>query len=213
MWGRQSRLPAFSETTVRHGSHLQLVNKEFSMKNIRHLMIVAAMGAAASAAQASDGTLTILGQLTATTCTVQGNNQANDFTVTLPTLSNTVLPGSGSVAGSTGFTINLTQCTPKSGNVHTFWEYGANTLGDGNLKNNGTAANVEVQLVDYNGSSPSAIDVSKADGAQDIAGATPTVSISSGAADLQYAAQYIAPTAAAGAGSVSTSVIYSIVYQ
>jgi major type 1 subunit fimbrin (pilin) len=186
------------------------------MNNIRHLIIVAAMGAAVSAAQASDGTLTINGQLTATTCTVKGNNTANDFTVTLPTLSVSALPGSGSVAGATGFTINLSDCTPATGNVYTFWEYGANTLADGNLKNNGTATNVEVQLLDYNGASPLTIDVSKASGAQSGAGTTPTVAITgtsgSGTATLKYAAQYVAPATAAGAGSVTTNVVYSIAY-
>ncbi|WP_213296953.1 fimbrial protein [Paraburkholderia sacchari] len=183
------------------------------MKKIAIPVIVAAMGFAASAAHAAGpanngGIVTINGELTSNTCDVSGNGQGNNFTVTLPTLSASELSAAGSVAGSTGFNIALTNCTPNSGNVHTFWEYGANTLSDGNLLNNGTATKVEVQLVDYNGGMK-VIDVSKADGAQN----SQAVAIASGKANLQYAAQYISPLGSATAGSVTTNVTYSMVYQ
>ncbi|CAM2177161.1 Major fimbrial subunit SMF-1 [Paraburkholderia sacchari] len=183
------------------------------MKKIALPLIVAAMGIAASAAHAAGpanngGVVTINGELTSNTCDVSGNGQGNNFTVTLPTLSASELSAAGSVAGSTGFNIALTNCTPNTGNVHTFWEYGANTLSDGNLKNNGKATNVEVQLVDYN-SGMKVIDVSKADGSQN----SQTVAIASGNANLQYAAQYISPTGSAGPGDVTTNVTYSMVYQ
>ncbi|WP_250525506.1 fimbrial protein [Caballeronia sp. GAWG2-1] len=166
-------------------------------------------GAAAHAAPAGNGgTLTINGELTANTCTVSGNAQGNNFTVTLPALAAAELTDAGSSAGATGFNIALSNCTPATGNVHTFWEYGANTLADGNLKNNGTATNVEVQLLDYNGSGQ-AIDVSKADGAQQ----SQDVAITSGSASLQYAAQYSSPMGAATAGTVTSQVTYSMVYQ
>jgi major type 1 subunit fimbrin (pilin) len=182
------------------------------MKKIALPLIVAAMGLAASAAHAgpanNGGTLTINGQLVANTCTVSGNGQGNNFTVTLPSLSASELSAAGSTAGATGFNIALTDCTPATGNVHTFWEYGVNTLSDGNLLNNGTAKNVEVQLVDYNQGRKS-IDVSKADGAQN----SQSVAITGGNANLQYAAQYISPAGSAAAGSVTTNVTYSMVYQ
>jgi len=182
------------------------------MKKISVPLIVAAMGLAASAAHAAPasngGILTINGELTANTCDVSGNGQGNNFTVTLPTVAANTLSAAGSTAGSTGFNIALTNCTPDSGNVHTFWEYGANTLSDGNLQNNGTAANVEVQLVDYN-AGQKVIDVSKADGAQN----SQTVAIASGKANLQYAAQYISPVGSAGPGSVTTNVTYSMSYE
>jgi major type 1 subunit fimbrin (pilin) len=174
-------------------------------------LIASALGLAAVGAHAADvgdGTLTINGKLTAATCTVSGNGQGKDFTVTLPTLSAQTLSSAGATAGSTGFSIALTNCTPATGNVHTFWQYGANTLADGNLKNNGSAGNVEVQLVDYNGT-PATIDVSKADGAQN----SHTVAIASGAANLKYAAQYVSPAGSATAGDVTTSVTYSMSYQ
>ncbi|MFX1762717.1 fimbrial protein [Paraburkholderia sp. A1RI-2L] len=182
------------------------------MKKIAVPLIVAAMGLAASVAHAAPasngGVLTINGQLTSNTCDVSGNGQGNNFTVTLPTLSASELAAAGSTAGSTGFNIALTNCTPDTGKVHTFWEYGANTLPDGNLLNNGTATNVEVQLVDYNGAQKP-IDVSKVDGSQN----SQSVSIASGKASLQYAAQYISPTGNASAGSVTTNVTYSMAYE
>ncbi|BAN22421.1 fimbrial protein [Caballeronia insecticola] len=152
--------------------------------------------------------MTINGQLTANTCDVSGNGQGNNFTVTLPTLSAKELAAAGSTAGATAFNIALSNCTPNTGNVHAFWEYGVNTLADGNLKNNGGASNVEVQLLDYN-AGQKVIDVSKADLAQN----SQSVAISSGSASLQFAAQYISPTGSAGPGSVTTDVTYSMVYQ
>ncbi|HKT96681.1 MAG TPA: fimbrial protein [Paraburkholderia sp.] len=183
------------------------------MKKITLPLIVAAMGLAASAAHAAGpvsngGIVTINGELTSNTCDVSGNGQGNNFTVTLPTLTASELAAAGSIAGSTGFNIALTNCTPDTGNVHTFWEYGATTLSDGNLKNNGVATNVEVQLVDYN-SGMQVIDVSKPDGTQN----SQTVAIAGGNANLQYAAQYISPTGSAGPGEVTTNVTYSMVYQ
>jgi major type 1 subunit fimbrin (pilin) len=154
------------------------------------------------------GVVTINGELVANTCDVTGNGQGNNFTVTLPTVSASTLSEAGSSSGRTGFPIALTNCTPATGNVHTFWEYGANTLSDGNLKSNGTATSVEVRLYDYNGSEK-VLDVSKADGAQ----GSQNVAISSGNANLQYAAEYFSPAGGAGAGTVTTTVTYSIVYQ
>lgn len=163
---------------------------------------------AASGAYANGGVLTINGELTATTCTVKGNGASNDFTVTLPKVSTKLLATSNSTAGTTGFYIALSDCTPTTGKVHTFWEYGANTLPNGNLKNTGAAGNVEVRLIDANnGMTP--IDVSKTDGMQNSA----EVSIASGSATLQYAAQYISPNGGATVGSVSTTVTYSMAYQ
>ncbi|MEI5999516.1 type 1 fimbrial protein [Paraburkholderia bengalensis] len=181
------------------------------MKKIAFPLVIAAMSLASVAAHAGSsngGVVTINGQLMANTCTVSGNGQGANFTVTLPTLSAAELSAAGATAGATGFNIALSSCTPATGNVHTFWEYGTNTLADGNLKNNGTATNVEVQLLDYNGSQK-VLNVSKADGAQN----AQSVAIASGNASLQYAAQYASPAGGATAGTVTTTVTYSMVYQ
>ncbi|GGD68949.1 fimbrial protein [Caballeronia grimmiae] len=174
--------------------------------------IIAAMCVAASAAHAAGssngGVLTVNGQLTANTCDVSGEGQGRNFTVTLPTLSASEFSDAGSFGGATGFSIALSNCTPATGNVHTFWESGATTLANGHLLNNGTATKVEVQLLDKNNGVKS-IDVSKPDGSQN----SQSVAIASGTANLNYAAQYISPTGGAGVGTVTTSVTYSLAYQ
>lgn len=174
--------------------------------------LIAAMCVAASAAHAggasNGGTLTVNGQLTANTCDVSGEGQGRNFTVTLPTLSASELSAAGSTAGATRFTIALSNCTPATGNVHTFWEYGANTLSNGNLLNNGTATKVEVQLLDAN-NGVKTIDLSKPDGAQN----SQAIAITSGTANLNYAAQYVSPAGSAGVGTVTTNVTYSMAYQ
>jgi major type 1 subunit fimbrin (pilin) len=184
------------------------------MKKIALSLVAASMTLVAGVAHADSepasngGVITITGALTANTCTVSGNGQGRNFAVDLPKLSASTLSEKGATAGSTGFNIALTDCTPATGNVHTFFERGTNTLADGNLKNNGDAAGVEVQLVDYNGSE-AVLDLSKPDAAQ----GAQTVAISGGTAELLYAARYYSPDGAAGAGSVATSVTYSIVYE
>ncbi|SAL01187.1 fimbrial protein [Caballeronia calidae] len=181
------------------------------MRKIAISAIAAAMGFASVSAYAdapNGGLLTINGELTAQTCDVSGEGQGNNFTVTLPTLSAAAFQSAGKSGGSTGFKIALTNCMPDTGNVRTFWEYGVNTLADGNLKNNGTATNIEVQLVDFNGGA-TVMDVSKSDGSQN----SKTVAIASGTASLQYAAQYYTPAGGATPGSVTTNVTYSMSYQ
>lgn len=110
---------------------------------------------------------------------------------------------------STGFTIALTNCNPASSKVHTFWPDGVNTLTDGNLKNNGTATQVEVQLVDYNSGSPQVLDLSQSDGAQN----SHSTTIVDGAANLRYAAQYYSAASATGPGTVTTDATFTIVYE
>ncbi|MDR5778892.1 fimbrial protein [Caballeronia sp. LZ065] len=176
-------------------------------KNVLALVALLA-GAACGAAHASGGTLTINGQLTASTCQVSGNGGTGDFTVTLPTIAASDFAEAGRSGGNTPFNLALTNCTPDTGNVHAFWESGANTLPNGNLKNTGTASNVEVQLVDVN-NGLKVIDVSKTDGAQN----AQDVAIAGGRATLRYAAQYTTPTGGATAGTVSTVVTYSMSYQ
>jgi major type 1 subunit fimbrin (pilin) len=179
------------------------------MKKVAIAALVATAGLVAGAAHADSTSVNFTGQVTGATCNINGNGQGtNNFTVQLPTLSASALSAAGSSAGSTGFTIALTGCTPATGNVRTYWQ-GANALSDGNLLNNGTAAKVEVQLVDYN-SGMHVINTSQPDGSQN----SYAVPLSSGGnANLKYAAQYASPAGGAGAGTVATNVTYSLVYQ
>ncbi|MFZ0871761.1 MAG: fimbrial protein [Rhodanobacter sp.] len=180
-------------------------------KTILSAALVAVMGVVAFApqnAKASDGTITFNGKITAQTCTISGNGGPASFTVQLPTVSTSSLTAAKETAGATPFNIALTACSPDSGNVSTYFEAGStiDTV-TGNLLNaTGSATNVEVGLLN---SDSSVISLGKAQAGQNSA----TVAIASGAATLNYIAQYVATNGAAGAGTVASTVTYSMSYQ
>lgn len=171
-------------------------------------MIAAGVIAISQNALAADGTITFIGSITAQTCTINGNGGGSkDFTVTLPTVSSSALASAGQTAGRTPFNIALTNCTPNSGNVHTFFEAGATTDGTtGNLTlNAGGATNVQLGLLN---SDASAIKAGFADAAQ----SSKSVAITAGSATLSYYVQYVA-TGPATAGAANSSVLYTLAYQ
>ncbi|MGX5011148.1 fimbrial protein [Enterobacter asburiae] len=161
----------------------------------------------AMVAAASVGTVTFKGNINSNTCAVAVNNGTADATVNLPTVSNNLLNASGKTAGATNFTMALTGCSTAATaatSVRAYFESGANVNATtGNLKNNGTATNVEVQLLNNAGTALKAGDNSQRSAAG--------TSLTSGAATLVYSAQYYA-TGVATAGTVDTSVTYSIDY-
>lgn len=155
------------------------------------------------ATYASDGTVTVAGNVTTNTCTITA---PASFTVTLPTLSTAQLNAAGTTAGNTGFSISVTACSTNLTGATMYFEAGANIdTVTGHLKNTGTATGVEIQFLNASGS---VIDLSKASGYQ---GAT-TATISTTAATLNYTARYVA-TAASAAGTVASTVTYSLVYN
>lgn len=179
-----------------------------SKKALSILMATAGLVAAASSAHAADGTITITGEITAQTCTISGDGGGKDFTVTLPTVSTSSLATSGATAGRKPFRIALSNCSPNSGNASVYFEPGVTVNATtGQLKNSsGTATNVEVGLLNKDSSN---IKLGAAQAQQN----SQTVPIAGGAATLDYYAQYVATGGAATAGSVNTSVMYSVSYQ
>ena len=156
-----------------------------------------------SAAQASDGTVTFTGSIVATSCVITGGG---NIAVTLPPVDASALSAAGKTATPTQFNIAMTGC-PATTTLHALFEIGANVdTTTGNLKNTGTATNVEISLLN---SALGAINI--ATQANDGAG-TGLTTTTAGAYTLSYYAQYIA-TGAAGAGSVASSVTYSLVYN
>ena len=172
------------------------------------LLAIPLLVLATSSVFAADGTITINGQVTDKTCTVNAGT-TKDFTVTLPTVSQSVLAVAGDTAGRTPFTINLTGCTAGS-KVATYFEPGSTVdFSSGRLNNaSGTATNVQVQLL---GSNNTAIPVLAA-GAGGVQTNSQLVAVTDGAANLNYYAQYYA-TGASTPGSVATTVKYTIIYQ
>ena len=180
-------------------------------KTLLSAALIAGFGIAAFAPQAAravDGTVTINGKIEANTCAINTPGVGSSFTVTLPTVQNTALASSGQVAGTTPFSFVLTGCTGiTAGNISTdFQSPAANVLPDGNLKNTGTATLVEVQVLNNTGA---AVLLNAAPGAQNAT----SVAVTAGAAGatLPYYAQYYA-TGASTAGTVATTVQYSITY-
>ena len=179
-----------------------------SKKALSILLATAGLALAATSAHAADGTITITGEITGQTCTISGNGGGKDFTVTLPGVSTSALAAPGSTAARTPFQIALSKCTPNSGNASVYFEPGLTVnAGTGQLKNtNGTAENVEIGLLNKDGSN---IKLGATQGNQK----SQVVPIKDGAATLDYYAQYVATGGAAGSGSVDTSVMYSVSYQ
>lgn len=160
----------------------------------------------AQSAFAADGTITINGQITDTTCGVSVNNGTNDGTVILPTISASALSSINSVAGTTPFNIVLSSCTGASmSNAYAYFEPGALVdTATGRLNSNGTSTGVQVRLLDK-GISPIVVGSSgQGSVVEDITG---------GGATLTYYAQYYANNASVNAGTVTTQVDYTIVYD
>ena len=172
------------------------------MKKI--ILATSAIILGSAAAHAADGTITITGQITDRTCTV--DSKSKDLAVVLPTVSAVSL-APGQTAGRTPFTINLTDCS--EGKVATYFEPGTSVdFNSGRLNNvSGDAKNVQIQLLGDNNEFIPVLG--KAVGTQLN---SQEVSVSAGgSAALNYYAEYYAKDKTT-AGDVKTSVKYTIVY-
>lgn len=178
------------------------------MKKVLATALVATLGFAALApnqASAADGTINITGTVNSSSCKINGGSSPVTVNVALPTVSTTSLSAAGQTAGRTAFALNLTGCGSLT-KAQTFFEPGPTIMADGNLKNaSGTATGVEVQLLN---SDFSAINLAGTSGSQ----SSQQINLASGAGNLNYYAQYFA-TAAAAAGTVSTTVQFTMQYQ
>lgn len=177
---------------------------------MKKILLVAAAAAglvSIAPAFAADGTINITGSVTGSTCQINGGSSPAAINVNLPAVSTTALNAAGRTAGTTPFAISLSNCSAGINNASTYFEAGPtiDTV-TGNLRNSGDAANVQVSLLNGNSSKISLNGAAGSQGSQ-------AVAINNGNATLNYYAQYVANGAAAGAGSVSTSVTFSIQYQ
>jgi major type 1 subunit fimbrin (pilin) len=175
--------------------------------------------------QASDGTITFTGAVTASTCTlsINGGTNAGTATVALPTVDRAALTstGAGTTAAGTFFSVGVTGCsgvadigsgTPVAPtSVAIYFEAGPNVdEATGGLINAVAGSNVEVNL--YNASGSTIVGTQIQPG-------TPThqpapLTIASGGTQWFYAGYSTAGAGiAATAGAVSTSITYSLVYQ
>jgi major type 1 subunit fimbrin (pilin) len=207
---------------------------------IKRAMMAAGIATAMAlplSSQASDGTITFTGAVTANTCSVSVNSGAAnasggpaDATVALPTVSTASLTNAGAVTGppataakttgaGTFFSMTVSGCTATPLNdfgggapttVAIYFEAGPNvdSLTGGLI--NATGSNVEVNL--YNASAASIV------GTQIMPGTStnqPAAQPMGSAGKQWFYAGYSTAghNAPAGAGAVSTSVTYSMVYN
>ena len=171
-------------------------------KTLLSSALVAVMAAVAFAptAQAASGTITVTGKVLTDTCVVSVNGGS---TVVLPTVMTSSLNTVGAVAGATGFTVGLSGCDTNTTSA-TMAFTGANINSTtGNLNNTAAlGSNVQVQLLN---SANTAINTSNNT-------AAPVIAVAAGNGSASLKAQYIAATAAATPGLVSTTVNFTLSY-
>ena len=176
--------------------------------NILGLAISAAL-CIPMAAQASDGTITFTGELTDSTCTINGG-AGKDFTVALPKVSVADLAAAGKTAGATNFSINVTACSASVGGYTAYFEATPNVnLADGRLMNTTTAGAkfVEIELLNQ-ANTAVAINLTKGTGLQGVTPGTFTYP----AGTSNFIARYYA-TGVSTSGLVNSSITYSLVYN
>lgn len=158
----------------------------------------------AAQAQASDGIITFKGEISAVSCTPSVSGGTATSTVTLPTVSTKALAVANTTAGSTQFSIALTNCGGGT-KAATWFEAGSTVdAASGRLTNaagDAFAKNVQVAL---HNSDDSQIVIGR--------NASTAVDIVNEGATMNFNARYYA-TAAVTAGRVETSVNYTIQYQ
>ena len=157
-------------------------------------------------AQASDGTITFTGTITANTCQVEGGGQ--NMEVKMPSISTSALKNDGDTSAASNFAIQLKGCTSTAKTVKLGFEVGPNVNpSTGRLKLNdgdGVAKNVEIGL--YN-KDDSAITIGDH-------GTVQGVTLADGGGTVMYRAKYVKTGAqAATAGAVNTNVTYSLIYD
>lgn len=195
--------------------------KTFMKKNLLSTAVAATLGllVLAPAAHAEDGTITINGLVTASTCVINGGGAARDITVRLPTVSKNSLSVAGATAGRSPFRISLANCVPATGAVRAHFEPGATTNAAGRLIADVTAASGTGATAIAASANFVEVSLLNAAGAPIVAGAamgsqntTPVAISAAGTADLNYAAEYYA-TGVATPGPVVTRVRYTIAYE
>ncbi|MBQ4854925.1 fimbrial protein [Rhodanobacter sp. B2A1Ga4] len=167
--------------------------------------LVAVTAALAPTAQAaSSGTISFTGTVLADTCVIKINNSASNV-VALPTVMAAAFgSAAGNVAGSTNFTVDLSNCDTNTASANMAFTAGTSIDSTtGNLKNATTGgSNVEIELL--NGSA--AINTSTQANA-------PVITVTGGAGSASLTAQYISTATATTAGLVTSSVGFTMTYM
>lgn len=197
---------------------------------IKRAMIAAGIATAMAlplAGEASDGTITFSGAVTASTCTlsINGDPNAGTATVTLPTVDTGALTGTSphTTAAGTFFSVGVSGCSaatdignPAAAPTHVAIYFEAGPTVDqatGALINTTGAgfSNVEVKLYNASGSTVVGTQIMPGTGTNQ---PTPLV-LTAGGTQWFYAGYATSGAGVAGAtaGAVSTQVTYSLIYD
>jgi major type 1 subunit fimbrin (pilin) len=167
--------------------------------------------AAPMSGMASDGTITFTGAVTGSSCAIDVNGAAAaDGTVALPTVDTAALTdadGTKTDAGGTFFYMTLSGCTMTETNVRIYFEAGPNVDEATSGLINGGTSNVEVKL--YKASEASVVGDLITPGRSTM---QPDQLTDTGGTQWFYATYSTEANGAATAGTVSTSVTYSLIY-
>ncbi|KTS29385.1 fimbrial protein [Pantoea stewartii] len=179
------------------------------MLNTKAMTLPLLISAALVSGQAladSANTINFKGEVSDETCSVSVNGNESAPVVLMPTVGVNELLKTGDIAGKTDFTVAISGCTGSTNSTRVSTIFiGNNVSTTGNLKSNGSAENVEVQLLDTEGKE---INLTGGyDGNGDL-----TLSPGETEKSATYSAQYYA-TNSATAGTVSASLQYAVTYQ
>ena len=175
--------------------------KALSIKTTLASLILAGIS---SSALAYDAQINITGELTESTCLINGGSSPAIKNVTLPTLSKSSLTNPGAWSGRVPVSFELTNCDVSTTGATATFDNGPNISADGNMKNLATtnpASNVEVQLLDA--------DANPINLATD----TVTTPVIGQEGTLQFYVQYFSKDGNASAGQVSSHVEFSMNYN
>lgn len=170
---------------------------------------------------ASDGTITFIGAVTGNSCSVQVNGVGSDGTVALPVVDTTALDDSSparNTAAGTFFEITLNSCIASHADlsgapptrVALYFEAGPNVDQSTHGLINAGTSNVEVKL--YQASESHVVGSQIAPGTSG-AGQPDSQAVTAASTQYFYAGYWLARGVKATAGTVNTSVTYSLIYN
>ncbi|SDV00896.1 fimbrial protein [Pseudomonas mucidolens] len=173
------------------------------MKKILVALAASAAVVSTFSVSAADGTINFTGSISNQTCTIEGSTGTTAKTVAMERVAASSMAAVGQAAGRKDFTLALTGCTGSSALVR--FEQGATVdAATGNLINQtADGSNVQIQILNEN-----LVPINLQTNANSL-----STAITDEAASMKFYAQYIAATAAATAGQVTSSVQFSMDYN
>lgn len=173
------------------------------MKKVLVALAASAAVVSTFSASAADGTINFTGSISNQTCTIEGNTGTTAKTVTMDRVAASSMAAIGQPAGRKDFSLTLTGCTGSSALVR--FEQGATVdSATGNLINQAAGgSNVQIQILNANFN-----PINLQTNANSL-----STAITDEAVSMKFYAQYVAATAPATAGQVTSSVQFSMDYN